>query len=149
MLNLLLALILLGSEVETPMIINSIRTYSELETKADVFVNGAWFGESLEDIGRPLGVKVQDETSIPEGVYQVKISYSNHFKKPMLILFNHEDDHSIRNGGIKFTGIRVHSGNKTSHTSGCILLPMYTVLQSQVEKAIFDGETVYWVISRA
>ena len=53
-----------------------------------MLVNGKDYGTALEDVGRPAGVKVQDETCIPEGVYKVAITGSPTFGKPLMILYN-------------------------------------------------------------
>jgi len=57
-------------------------------------------------------VKVQDETAIPSGRYEVILNMSNRFKKYMPLLLN------VPN----FSGIRIHAGNTKEHTEGCILV---------------------------
>jgi len=128
------------------MIINHLRTYEKSCTVADVYVDGKYFGDTLEDVGRPTGVKVYAETCIPEGVYKVTISYSNRFKQPMMLLYN-QDDFSIENGGVRFTGIRVHGGTNVEHTAGCPLLLGYEALQAQVAVVLDADGDVFWVIS--
>ena len=49
---------------------------------------------------------------VPEGTYDVDISFSPHFQKPMILLKNVPG----------FTGIRVHGGNDHLDTKGCILV---------------------------
>jgi hypothetical protein len=65
---------------------------------------------TCEDLERPS--KIKSETAIPCGRYQVKITYSNRFKRDLPILLN------VPN----FEGIRIHPGNTNEHTEGCILL---------------------------
>lgn len=130
------------------MIINSLRVYFDRRTTAEVYVNGELFGESLEDPGRPQGVKIPGETCIPEATYQVAITHSNKFGKPMMVLFNRPMDHSIMQDDIRFTGIRVHDGVSTKQTEGCILLRNYGHLQAKVQAALDNNEQVFWVISR-
>lgn len=131
------------------MIINQFRTYHDKVTTSDVFVNGVYFGEAIEDIGRPAGVKIPAETCIPEGVYHVSITMSGKFGKPMMVLYNVNDDHSVDRGGVRFTGIRVHRGAGTRNTEGCVLLPDYEQLQAKVQAQLDSGDKIYWVISEA
>jgi len=132
------------------MIINSFRKYQADRTESLVYVNGKeWDQTILEDAGRPQGVKIPGETCIPEGVYQVRITYSRAFKKDMMVLFNHAPDHSIRKDDIFFNGIRVHAGTNIGHTAGCPLLNNYEKLQDQVQKTLDKDEEVIWVINRA
>lgn len=112
----------------------------------------------LEDVGRPTGVKIQDETCIPEGIYDVSITRSNRFKKDMMLLSN-QDDGSIEGGGVRFTGVRPHGGNKTADTAGCPLCNFNTDHEGKqwgrASDAIFKvvkgwldaGEEVQWVIT--
>lgn len=66
---------------------------------------------TLEDTVRAPGVKVQDETAIPEGVYEMVLSYSNKFKALMPLLLNVP----------MFDGIRFHKGNTARDSRGCII----------------------------
>lgn len=141
------------------MIITTLRTYEKHHTDGRVFVNGKKFGESLEDAGRPPGVKIAAETCIPEWAYKVAISYSNKFKRDMLVLYNIDDDHSVERFGIRFTGIRMHGGNDIKHTAGCPMVArnsdkagkIWGSLESElfnlVKRAIDKGEEVLWVIT--
>lgn len=65
---------------------------------------------TLEDVVREI--KIPGETAIPEGRYNVRISYSNRFKRVLPELLDVPD----------FTGIRIHTGNLPQDTSGCILV---------------------------
>lgn len=58
--------------------------------------------------------KVQNETAIPRGTYNVSVTLSNRFKIRLPLL--HDVD--------GFTGIRIHSGNSSENTEGCILVGM-------------------------
>ena len=140
------------------MIINSLREYGKNFTESEVFVNGEKFCHVLEDEGRPAGVKIYAETCIPEGHYSVQITMSGRFKKPMMVVYN-KPDRSVERSGVRFTGIRVHSGYNVEHTAGCLLAmyktdngeasnPASNDLQALVQAALDQGEEVHWIISR-
>ena len=129
------------------MIINHFRTYEKDKTTGVVYCHGLEPLHSLEDVGRPVGVKIQDETCIPEGVYWVVITRSNRFGKDMMLLYNVADDLSVERDGVRFTGIRVHRGSTIEHTAGCVLVRGYERIQALVAAEIARGEAVFWVIS--
>ncbi len=52
------------------------------------------------------------ETAIPTGKYEIVLSMSNRFKKLLPELLN------VPN----FTGVRMHGGNTSDDTEGCIIL---------------------------
>jgi hypothetical protein len=58
--------------------------------------------------------KEQNKTAIPRGQYNVSITFSNRFqcKLPQLIDVP------------GFTGVRIHSGNSSKDTEGCLLVGM-------------------------
>jgi len=141
------------------MIINSLRTYGKTHTDSRVFLNGEHFGYGLEDAGRPHGVKIAGETAIPEGTYNVSISYSPAFEREMIVIYNIDDDHSIERHGVRFTGIRAHGGNNIAHTAGCLMVArntdnagkiwgsLETELFQRVKEVLDGGSPVLWVIS--
>lgn len=93
----------------------------------------------LEDEARPSGVKIPSFTAIPAGEYMVRITLSNRFKRPLPIIYNQEDDLSIRDGIHKWEGVRIHPGNTDVDTEGC-LLPGKTKSRDAVyeSRAAFD-----------
>jgi hypothetical protein len=76
-----------------------------------VFPDG-YLCQTLEDPVREAGVKIAGETAIPSGSYRVTITMSTKFGKLLPLLAN------VPN----YSGIRIHPGNTTADTSGCILV---------------------------
>lgn len=84
-------------------------------TESKLYVDNIYECFTLEDTDRQLeggGIKVQNNTAIPRGVYEVIVTYSNRFKRETPMLLNVPG----------FTGIRIHAGNTTEDTEGCILV---------------------------
>ncbi len=75
----------------------------------------------LEDVERGLtqntdlqqisAIKVYGKTAIPTGRYEIVVTFSNRFKKPLPLLLNVPG----------FDGIRIHPGNTEADSSGCLL----------------------------
>ena len=65
---------------------------------------------TLEDPERE--VKIQDQTAIPRGRYRVILSQSKRFGRIMPEVLNVPG----------FSGIRIHGGNTTENTDGCLLV---------------------------
>lgn len=86
----------------------------EKYTIGKLYVDGKYFCDTLEDKVRdlPIEKKVMHETAIPDGKYEVRITYSPKFKRNLPLLL----------GVPYFTGIRIHRGNTPGNTSGCILV---------------------------
>lgn len=82
-------------------------------TPGDLIINREVFCHTLEDIVRS-GVKIPGESAIPAGSYRIGLDFSNRFKKILPHLFEVPG----------FDGIRMHGGNTTANTEGCILCGM-------------------------
>jgi hypothetical protein len=76
----------------------------------ELYVNDQFECFTLEDIERPF--KIAGVTAIPRGFYKIVITFSARFKKPLPLLLEVPD----------FDGVRIHSGNTSENTEGCILV---------------------------
>lgn len=92
-------------------------------TIGELLVNDKYLCDTLEDRVRLEGEKVYGKTAIPEGTYEMVLSYSPRFKKILPEILN------VPN----FTGIRIHCGNSSADSSGCVLV------------GTWDGEKEDWV----
>lgn len=89
-------------------------------TIGKLYIEGKYFCDTLEDEVRDLNkngtfdcgeFKIKGHTAIPYGEYEVKVTYSPKFKRDLPILLD------VPN----FDGIRIHRGNSSADSSGCIL----------------------------
>lgn len=88
----------------------------------DLYIDGKWFCNVLEDVDRGLDdsmsleeikkMKIKGETAIPTGIYRVLLTYSPKYKKIMPLINNVKG----------YSGIRIHSGNTHKDTEGCLLV---------------------------
>lgn len=85
-------------------------TFTDESTIGRLFIDGVFHCFTLEDKVRD--VKIKSITAIPKGRYELVINYSNRFKQLMPLLLN------VPN----FEGVRIHWGNYSSDSDGCILL---------------------------
>ena len=96
----------------------TIGRLSILEEVIDEYSTGTaerYFCDTLEPTWRDYqngAYKVKGRSAIPEGRYAVVISYSPKFEAWLPILL----------GVPKFSGIRIHAGNCSEDTEGCILV---------------------------
>jgi hypothetical protein len=83
-----------------------------------LMIDGEFFCYTLEDTVREMPGqtveqwKVQNESAIPIGTYQVKLTMSQRFKKILPLLLAVPG----------FSGVRIHPGNTDKDTEGCILV---------------------------
>ena len=98
----------------------------------------------MEDTVRE-GPKIAGKTAIPYGTYNVIITPSNRFKRYLPLLEN------VPN----FTGVRIHPGNTSEDTEGCLLVgntkgrnfvgeskAAFAILFHQIKQALDSGDTV-------
>ena len=130
--------------------------YGKEFTEGKLFINNGFECYTVEDTDRHLeegGVKVQNKTAIPKGKYNVTISYSNRFKKHLIEVLAVEG----------FSGIRIHSGNSSKDTEGCIIVGAsnqrddddwvsqsriaYEKLHQKVKQALSSGQSVTLEVS--
>lgn len=90
-------------------------------TIGKLYIDDNYFCDTLEDTVRDLDKngkfdngekKVYAKTAIPYGTYEIKWTYSPRFKKYTPQLMNVPS----------FEGIRIHAGNTSADTEGCLLL---------------------------
>lgn len=86
------------------------KIFTDDSTIGELSIDGKFVCYTLEDKVRD--VKIQNVTAIPYGKYEIAITFSNRFKQYMPLLLN------VPN----FSGVRIHSGNKSTDTEGCILV---------------------------
>jgi len=131
--------------------------FGETFTIGKLFVNNIFFCHTLEDKCREYEdnregfqiayEKVEGETAIPTGTYNIVVTYSNKFQK-FLPLVEHVPG---------FEGIRIHAGNTNKDTEGCILVGNYkednpmlisnsratlNKLQPKIQDTLIKGELV-------
>lgn len=87
-----------------------------------LYIDGEYFCDVIEDTDRGLDNsmtvseilknKIKGETAIPTGIYKIEITYSPKYKRLMPLLI-----------GVKgYSGVRIHSGNTSKDTEGCLLV---------------------------
>lgn len=87
-----------------------------------LYIDGKYFCDTIEDVDRGLSdemtveeilkKKVKGETAIPTGIYPVYLTYSPKYKKQMPLIDNVKG----------YSGIRIHSGNTSKDTEGCLIV---------------------------
>ena len=98
------------------------KIFTKDSTTGELFIDDVFECFTLEDIDRGLTstmpmdeiekTKVHATTAIPYGDYEIVITFSNRFKCLMPLLIDVKG----------FSGVRVHTGNRSTDTEGCILV---------------------------
>lgn len=99
----------------TPDIVVTRKWFTDKSTIGELTIDGKFICFTLEDRDRKLesgGTKVMHETAIPRGTYEVIINRSVRFQRMLPLLLNVP----------QFTGIRIHTGNWATNSSGCLCL---------------------------
>lgn len=97
--------------------------FNDVCTFGKLFVNGEPLCETLEDVDRRLedgGIKIPGRTAIPRGEYRVIIDWSRRFHKNLPRLLNVPG----------FEGVRIHRGNHSGDTDGCILVGTHRLVDA-------------------
>lgn len=135
-------------------------------TISKLYIDGKYYCDTIEDTVRDLPLecpytsrgqscrcneKIYSETAIPAGTYKVIVTMSNKFGRelPLLVDVPH------------FLGIRIHRGNTSKDSSGCIIVGENkvkgTVINStkyeiditkKIKEAIVNGENVEITVKR-
>ena len=129
-------------------------TISRLEVDNKPFIGCQYV---LEDVVREIPNKpvrtwkVKNETAIPVGTYQVEKTFSQRFGKMMYQLI----------GVDGFEGVRIHSGNTSHDTEGCLITGKERdekngevsgsrvakeALEKVLDAAVARGEKIYWTV---
>jgi hypothetical protein len=92
--------------------------FGDTFTVGKLYQDDQYLGYTLEDkvrevTGEPVSAwKQAGNTAIPKGTYKVAITFSNRFKMNLPQLLDVPG----------FTGVRIHTGNSSKDTEGCILV---------------------------
>ena len=96
--------------------------FKDTYTIGKLYVDDTYFCDVLEDKDRGLDSsmteseilekKVKGQTAIPTGHYVINITYSPKYKRMMPLLLDVKG----------FSGIRIHSGNTSKDTEGCLIV---------------------------
>lgn len=120
------------------------KTFTNHSTTGILLVDDTFICYTLEDVARPVGVKIPGDTAIPAGDYTIAITESTRFKRPLPLICNRED-FSVSDGIKKWTGIRIHPGNDRDDTEGCIL-PGLKVLPDWVSGSVDAMEKLFPIL---
>lgn len=142
----------------------------ETYTIGNLYVDGEWFCNALEDKDRGLSqtmtleeinkIKVYGETAIPTGRYEVRMDIVSPKYNGVKWYKDNFGGRMPRLESVKgFSGILIHSGNTALDSNGCILVGMnkakgkvldsratFQKLWKVLEKARKAGKTIYLTV---
>lgn len=81
-------------------------------TVGALYVDGAYFCDTLEPPVREYGVKIPGRSAVPAGTYKTVLNYSARFQRVLPLLIDVPG----------FEGVRIHPGNGAEDTRGCVLV---------------------------
>lgn len=90
-------------------------TFTEFSTTGKLFVENDFECYVLEDQDRKLeagGKKVYGRTAIPRGRYKIELDWSPKYGRDMPHVLDVP----------QFEGIRIHTGNRSEDTEGCLIV---------------------------
>lgn len=131
------------------------KEFTPASTIGELWIDDGFFCFVLEDKDRGLTQdesitsikikKVFGKTAIPYGTYEIKLTYSNHFKRKLPELLDVKG----------YIGIRIHRGNTALDSLGCLIVGYKkaydTVFDStkaeaalilKIQKALDEGEKI-------
>src|SRR5262245_48839437 len=92
--------------------------FTDKSTVGSLYLDGMVECYILEDVCREAkpfswqsSYKIAGKTAIPYGRYQIIITFSERFQRPLPLLVGVPD----------FEGVRIHPGNAAEDTDGCLL----------------------------
>jgi hypothetical protein len=113
-----------------------------------LYANGVSVCYTLEGCDRYLedgGAKIQNNTTVPHGLYSMTVNFSERFRKKVPLIMNVPG----------FLCIRLHSDNSVANTDGCVLVGMsktidkvlwsidvVAVVIELIYKAVIDGQSI-------
>lgn len=106
-------------------------------------IDGTYFCDTLEPAWRNIGPgkpakKIPGKTAIPEGRYAVAVTFSPRFKRWLPLLLHVP----------MFEGIRIHAGNSSQDTAGCILPGLNTLKGRVTDSRIWEKRIVHKLAER-
>lgn len=101
---------------------------------------------TLEDTVRGRGIKIPNETAIPEGVYKWHITRSHRFKRDMISIYTEPNGYELKSYGIGFKGLRMHGGNTHVDTAGCPCVAFNKINDTTIQGTA-ENKLMNWAVS--